>query len=74
MYSEEIDDNLQIIPIRDKLSKMLGQFVPEVHDELAATFEDEFHVDGDGEDSFPPYYLVRDAHCHVRLEAICRSP
>jgi hypothetical protein len=49
MYSEEIDDNLQIIPIRDKLSKMLGKFVPEVHDELAATLEDEFHVEGDGD-------------------------
>ena len=49
MYSEEIDDNLQIIPIRDKLSKMLGEILPEVHDELAATFEDEFRFDGDGE-------------------------
>ncbi|KAJ3547020.1 hypothetical protein NMY22_g1817 [Coprinellus aureogranulatus] len=48
MYSEEIDDNLQVIPIRDKLSKILGDLVPDVHDEVAKAFEDEFQLDGDG--------------------------
>jgi hypothetical protein len=48
MYSQEIDDNLQVIPIRDKLTKMLGDLVPEVHDEVAAAFQDEFPLNGDG--------------------------
>lgn len=57
MYSEEVDDNLQIIPIRDKLTKMLGDLVPEVHDEVAAAFEDEFPLNGEGGSS--PSFTMR---------------
>lgn len=48
MYSEEVDDGLQIIPVRDKLSKTLVDLVPEVYDEVAATFEDEFPLEDKG--------------------------
>ncbi|KAJ3547022.1 hypothetical protein NMY22_g1818 [Coprinellus aureogranulatus] len=40
-------DNIQIPPIKEKLTRTLGELVPEVHDELRATFEDEFPSKGE---------------------------
>lgn len=48
MYLKEVDDGLQIIPVRDKLTKTLGDLVPEVYDEVAAVFRDDFSPAGGG--------------------------
>lgn len=46
--TNEPKDNIQIPPVKEKLTRLLGELVPEVHDELQATFEDEFPLNGDG--------------------------
>lgn len=47
--TDDPKDNIQIPPVKEKLTRLLGELVPEVHDEMQATFEDEFPLKGDGE-------------------------